>query len=121
MSFLRSSFFKLPQYKKFDYKPIYFDDEAEAKRKRKEQRLEKGSFERGSFYKSQSTLAGAFTEKEFAFRSRHNKGSQFMRTVLLTIMMFAIFAYFMGKLPSVVAIGTVLICLIVFVKNVNKM
>lgn len=37
-------FKRLPKNKKFDYKPRYYDPEAEARAKRKNPRLEKGSF-----------------------------------------------------------------------------
>lgn len=116
MSFLRSSFVKLPKYKKFDYKPMYYDADAEERKKKRELRLE-----RGSFYKNKSTIAGAFTEKEFAFRARRNSNAQFARTLMLTVMMGVIFAFFMGKLNIVIAIGLIAICLILFVKNVNRM
>lgn len=118
MAFIRSSFTRLPKFKRYDYKPIYFDPEKDERQTKRELRLE-----RGSFYKqrNRSRLAGAFTEKEFAFRGhRKQSGSQTGRVVLLALMMGLVFAYYLGYLSAFFALAFFAITLLLFVRNVSK-
>lgn len=112
------SFFKVPQHKRFDYKPLYYDKDVEERQERRDKRIK---LEKGSFYRNKSQISGAFSDKEYVFRKRTGRSAQLLRTVLLTAMMFVIFALFLDLMPKAIAIGLLCILLLFFIRNINKM
>lgn len=84
------NFFKLPQYNVFDYRPRFYDPEAEERKQRRKQlREERGKEsidEQDKDYKPGTTIKGSFQPKmpRTAFRSRNS-------TIRLFVIMAALF------------------------------
>ena len=118
---MRSSFFRLPKNRKFDYQPRYYDPEEEERKARRGEsniKLEKGSFYK---QKSRSNLVGAFSERDIIYRSRESsRKNQLVRIIMLTVMMGVITLYFVGKIGGVMTIGIMVFLLIAFVSRVNR-
>jgi len=99
------NFFKLPQYNVFDYRPRFYDPEAEERKHRHKQlREEMGKnplHEQEKNYKPGATIKGSFTPKmpRTAYRSRNS-------TIRLFVIMAALFALayilLMSDLTSVI-------------------
>ncbi|QQS30608.1 MAG: hypothetical protein IPM47_06660 [Sphingobacteriales bacterium] len=117
-SIWRSSFFKLPQHKQFNYIPRYYDPKTD--KELTDEAADEIRLERGAFFKqrNKSRLAGAFTGnhvsntfERFAF----NRQAQFLRILmlvgLLTIGLLTLFE----KLSLSVAVPFLLLFAVVFI------
>jgi len=113
---LKSSFSKLPQHKKFSYTPRYYNPEKEELDKKKDLKLE-----RGSFYKNRNSLiAGSLSSnKDRAFRRNTSKRNQFFRTVLLFIMLGILTLYLLGMVSGIFTFAFLLIFLLLFISKAN--
>lgn len=118
----RSSFFRLPEHRKFNYKPLYFDAEKEEREQRAGKKPIK--MERGAFYKNKnnkSRLVGAFTEDGYDFKEyRKGKVDQAVRFILLVMMLSLIAFIMIGEGNNYVSLTLLLFLLVIFVQRVNR-
>jgi len=91
-----SSFTRLPATRKFDYKPRYYDIEAEERKEMFEGTIK---LERGAFFKqsNRSKLVGAFTEREIIYRQRNSGWAQLKRVLILVVILCLGGALILGK------------------------
>ena len=110
---------RMRQNSQFNYRPRYYDEEAEERKVRKgEIRLQKGAFFRS---KKGGHIVGSFTNKDIAMRDRASKRGQNMRMLLLIAMLALPFFYIMGydSTGGILTLVGLIILLVVFVKQVN--
>ncbi len=99
------SFFKLPQYNVYDYKPRFYDPEKEYREeRRKELRKEQGKQPidiSGEDYKPGSTIKGSFRPKmpRRAFRSRN---STIRLIVIMAVLFFLAYILLISDLTSLI-------------------
>ncbi|PLX08268.1 MAG: hypothetical protein C0596_08240 [Marinilabiliales bacterium] len=99
------SFFKLPQYNVFDYKPRFYDPEKEAREeRRKELRQEQGKplvDKNSPDYKPGSSIKGSFRPKmpRKAFRSRNSTIRLF---VIMAVLFFLAYILLVSDLTSLI-------------------
>ncbi|OWY22560.1 hypothetical protein C7N43_18720 [Sphingobacteriales bacterium UPWRP_1] len=81
----KSSFFKLPQHKQFNYIPRYYDPQTDKENQTAGEDTIK--LERGAFFKqkNRSRLVGAFTDKEVSTfeRFRQRQSGQLVRVLMM--------------------------------------
>jgi len=119
---LRSSLFKLPKHRRFDYQPIYYDAAQEAKEKQvklaQAQReidfSEKPiQFQKGSFYRnrSRSRVVGLFADRgqEDAVVHSYTEYDRLVNMALIVIVLSLPFILFLDMLQTniVVFIGII--------------
>lgn len=102
------SFNRLPKNKKFDYKPRYYDPEAEERAKRKNPKLEKGSFTR---HRHNILLDDG---------RRQAKAGQNIRVLLIIAVLILVVLYILELLPVWAAIGGALLLLLVFSASLRR-
>ncbi|MCB0514657.1 MAG: hypothetical protein R2798_05555 [Chitinophagales bacterium] len=116
MKFFKSSFVKLPQHRRFNYVPRYYDPAKEAR----EDMKNRIRFEKGAFYKQgNNRLVGAFTEKDSYRSHRQNTVNRYLRMLYLVLMMGSIWLYLMGKIGGISTIFLLMVFMILFIRKVN--
>ncbi len=99
------SFFKLPQYNVFDYKPRFYDPEKESRdARRKELRVERGKDpieNKDEEYKPGSSIKGSFRPKmvRTSYRSR---SSRLRLIVIMAALFFLAYILLVSDFTSVI-------------------
>lgn len=118
----RSSFFRLPKHKKFDYIPRHYNPDEESRKERLGEK--KIKMEKGAFFTQQknSRISGAFSARGDSYfnSARTSKAHQFKRTMLLFVMLGVGALYMIGHVNGVLTLLLLLALLIVFITQVNK-
>lgn len=99
------SFFKLPQYNVFDYKPRFYDPEKEARdERRKELRKELGKDvldNQSETYKPGSTIKGSFRPK-MPRKSFRSTSSTIRVFVIMAVLFFLAYILLVADLTSLI-------------------
>lgn len=114
--FGRGSFFRLPKHSRFEYKPRFYDPDKEKFEEDPKLKMEKGAF----FKNRNSRIAGAFTSNDIVNRERRNRKAHTVRLGMLVLMLFLPFLYWLGYTNGLVTIVGLLILLILFISQANK-
>jgi len=107
MSTFKSSFFKLPKYSRFNYKPIYYDKNKE------EREVEKARRRASNKLKSSTNIDTAFEKENL------NNG-QFMRILSLVGIMLSATFLITGFLPFLHTIVFLMACLLMFLRSIKQ-
>ncbi len=96
MNILKSRFFKLPKHRQFDYIPIYYDADKEAREREKKKASGKYldfsekplQFDRGNYYqaRSRSNVIGLFDKRKSASADYTPYSRQDQLTMILMLM-----------------------------------
>ncbi len=117
MKMFRSSFAKLPKHKTFEYTPRYYDPEEEARKQRRELKLERGSFYRHH----KSPLVRSMTSRnDRIYRRSRSRRNQGMRILLLIGMLGIVSAYILGLVSGIFTVAFVCVFMLVFISKVNS-
>jgi hypothetical protein len=114
----RSSFFKLPQHRQFNYIPRYYDPQTDKDNPEAEDdsiRLERGAFFK---QKNRSRLVGAFSgrnESNTFERFRYNQQGQFVRVAMLIGLLTVSLLTLVDKVSLAVAVPFLLVFVVVFI------
>lgn len=120
----RSSFFKLPQHKQFNYIPRYYEpekDKLNPDSEENELRLERGAFFK---QKNKSRLVGAFTgnkEVQTFERYRYNQNNQLLRILMLVGLLSISVLVFFDKISLMVAVPFLFLFVVVFIAKARAM
>ncbi len=125
MSKFRSRMFRVPENKKFNYKPLYWDEEKEEQAQREFEREERLRMERGAFFdqrRRNNTIGGAFRQDAgMPYTSRVARGSGQMQRILMLVAMLSLCAlYLIGKVDMTYSFAGILMLLILFVRKMNQ-
>lgn len=126
MSIFKSRFVRIPEHKRFDFQPRYYDQEEEERKSRRSQQIR---LEKGAFYnsKNKSRLVGAFSDKDVVYRQKIRRGGgagQLFRVLLIAAMLTLITGFLTGMVKSLatmaVSIGAIILLMIVFITKGNR-
>lgn len=86
------SFFHVPQHRKFNYKPVYYDPVKEEFEERIKAAQEKADAERNKEYRPGSTIRGSFKKSRDAARqdAKYTPLLRFLSILSLAIFIFAL-------------------------------
>jgi len=114
--FGRGSFLRLPKHSRFEYKPRFYDPETEKFQENKKLTMEKGAF----FKRRNSRITGAFAADHLVMQERRHRQGHTMRLAMLVLMLLLPFLYWLDYVNGLVTFIGLLILLIVFISQVNK-
>ena len=116
MKFFKSKFTRLPEHSKFEYTPRYYDAEKEEKQER-EIRFGKATKARYSG----ASMMGKFRGFKYVNRERQSQSGKWTKMGLLLALMGVATALYLGKINGILAIGIILILLVLFIRETNKL
>ncbi len=116
MKFFQSKFAKLPKHSRFEYSPRYYDPQKE---EQEEREIKFGRAARTKY--SGSNLIGKFRATRYVDRGRQSNSSKWYKMALLLGLMGVATAMYVDRLNMIVALGIILILLILFIRETNKL
>ncbi len=112
-SFLKSGFSKVREPKQFNYNPIYYDAEKEARNKRKDRRIK---MQKGAFFEqgNRSPIVGAFSSyhEETARQKMASAGSQLVRVMIIAVILGMAAAFMLGYIDNPYTMAAMVVILL---------
>lgn len=116
MSLFKSAFSRVPKHSKFHYQPRYVKEKKGLEKRKREIKLEKGSF-----FKHSKTLS-KFREPSISHYKHNSKSRKNAKYIVSIAMMGCIIGYynFSDRYAGMIALAGLFILLIVFIRLNNK-